>query len=565
MSSPLNVLIYSGPGTCEFSVKQTLRTLKRFLKSSYDVKLVESNVLRNDRIPWEENCALFVLPGGRDLAYLDEFRGSNFISKLRQNVLQGKLKYLGICAGAYFAADRIEFEIGRKDYEISGERPLKLIETCAMGTLKNCTNKFFYSTDPLATSSQINASLQAVTIKFNDYHDSEKIIKMAYNGGCYFPNESKGIFAKYDSDEAAILLTEKFCLSGVHFEYDPIDCLSEDFGSKTVFSELMKYENDRKELIKTILKRLGLNVNDNCDAFDIILDKVNIYTSEGISLEFKDKSINVITSKSKESISNNLKFPTLYSPICTSTQTILLNEPEVLEKLPNYTVYVADHQVNGRGRSGNNWISSPACLQFTLKVEHPLNRSHRLPLIQFLMAISITETINSLKLLGEFKAKIKWPNDIYLTQNNTNLIGKLSGILVNAQQSPRKRINQVLIGVGLNLLSEPVLPNITHLNDYLQSPSDKKSILSEILERFKEIYETFLQSDQFPFEDYYANWLHSRQQISQAEEGENSVPLRISGIDEYGYLLALDCNGNVYKFEPDGNSFDMTKNLIRRK
>ena len=63
-SALLNVLIYSGSGTCEFSVKQTLKTLKKVLNNSYDVKLISSEVLKNELIPWDENCALFVVPGG---------------------------------------------------------------------------------------------------------------------------------------------------------------------------------------------------------------------------------------------------------------------------------------------------------------------------------------------------------------------------------------------------------------------------------------------------------------------------------------------------------------------
>lgn len=547
-SALLNVLIYSGPGTCEFSVKQTFRTLSKYLMNSYDVKLIDSGVLRNDRIPWEENCALFVMPGGRDLIYLDEFRGSGFIQKLRNCVLGGRMKYLGLCAGAYFAADRVEFEIGRKAYEVKGDRPLKLINAPAIGAVND---KFFYSCDVDATRSQKIESLQAVNVKLL----SGKVIKLACNGGCYFPKESNFAFATYSdyNDNTAIILNESFCLSGVHFEYDPIDCLSLE--NKTVFSELMKYENDRMELIRKVLETLGLNVKEDAD---VIMDSVNIYTNDLKSLKFKDSSIKII-----ERPSDNNKFFTLYSPICTSTQTILLNEPELLDNLPNYTIYVADHQVNGRGRSGNYWISSPACLQFTVKVEHPLNKSSGLPLIQFLMAISICEAINSFKFRSDdIKARIKWPNDIYISniKNKDDLIGKVSGILVNCTQSHKKSVNQVLIGVGINLLSDPSLTNITHLNDYLQSPCDKEPLLYEVLERFKYTYETFIRTDTFPFEDYYANWLHSNQQIKD-EEGKS---LRITGIDEFGYLLAASM-GIVYKFEPDGNSFDMMKNLIKRK
>ena len=580
-SKLLNILIYCGPGTCQFSVQQTLRTLQKHLQNSYDVKLVNLDSLKCDRIPWEDNCAMFVMPGGRDSIYLDVLKGSKFIEKLRGNVMNGKMKYLGICAGAYFAADRIEFEIGRNNYEIKGDRPLKLIETSAIGPIKmkKHNNLFFYSNDPTATASQISDSLQSVVIRWD-----EKEIKLAYNGGCYFPDVAKreSVFASYSDYEPAILLTDNFCLSGVHFEYDPIDCLKLEHH---LFSELIKFECDRTNLTKEILKRLGLIVKESPP----ILDIIKVYTRNSNGLKFEDKTIEIIAYNNN--VIENPIFFSLYSPICTSTQTILLKDPELLDKLPNYSVYHADHQICGRGRTGNSWISSPACLQFTLKLEHSMKTSNRLPLIQFLMAIAVTETLNSFKFKDSNQtAKIKWPNDIYLvkqcmsskssesdnhysdsdkindpfSRNVYSPVGKLAGILVNCTQSHKKAVNQVLIGVGLNLLSDPSLPNITHLNDHLQLPCAKETVLYETLERFKQIYEKFLQEDRFPFQEYYSNWIHSNQQIQ--DDDAQGHHLNIIGIDEFGYLLAKSrSDSQVYKYEPDGNSFDMMKNLIKRK
>lgn len=547
MSALLNVLIYSGPGTCEFSLNQTIRTLKRFLKYSYDVKLVGSEVLKNDHIPWDESCALFVMPGGRDLLFLNEFQGTNFFKRLKGNV-----KYLGICAGAYFAADSIEFEMGREGYEVKGDRPLKLIDTCAKGALQ--TGKLFhYGDDP----NSFESSIQAIEITVKDKNN----LKIAYNGGCYFPQaRSDLIYASFGDSQPVILLKDDhFCLSGVHLEYDPIDCLQKD---KRTFSELLKYENERKSLVKDILKRLGLKVTEEDEGN--VLESIKIFTDYKTNdlPSLNDKNIQFINENT--SFKSSIKFILLYSQICTSTQTILLNEPELLDWLPNYSVYVADHQLSGKGRSGNFWISSPACLQFTLKIEHPMNLSHRLPLLQFLMALVLVEAINSLKFKNpSVKAKIKWPNDIYLCENDGNFIGKLAGILVNCSQSHQKRINHVLIGVGVNLLSDSSLPNITHLNDYLLSPCGKEEFLNELLERFKYNYDEFLSTNTFPFPDYYSNWLHS-DQIMEIEG--NSSKFRVKGINEFGYLVAKDIKtGTLHELEPDGNSFDMMRNLIKRK
>ena len=39
----------------------------------------------------------------------------------------------------------------------------------------------------------------------------------------------------------------------------------------------------------------------------------------------------------------------------------------------------------------------------------------------------------------------------------------------------------------------------------------------------------------------------------------------VQGLDENGYLSVLTESGQLVSVQPDGNSFDMTKNLIRMK
>ncbi len=63
---------------------------------------------------------------------------------------------------------------------------------------------------------------------------------------------------------------------------------------------------------------------------------------------------------------------------------------------------------------------------------------------------------------------------------------------------------------------------------------------------------------------YFSRWVHSNQKI-QIEGVAGSF--LISGIDVDGYLVAtqVDNPQEMISLEPDGNSFDMTKNLVHRK
>lgn len=73
---------------------------------------------------------LLCFPGGFDLGYLETL-GKRGCDMIRQWVTHGG-SYLGICAGAYFAAERLEFDRGGP-LEVCGERFLKFYPGVARG------------------------------------------------------------------------------------------------------------------------------------------------------------------------------------------------------------------------------------------------------------------------------------------------------------------------------------------------------------------------------------------------------------------------------------------------
>lgn len=115
------VLVYSGPGVSPLSLSHTILTLSLLLNPHYTVQPVTPDVLAHQ--PWEPACALLVIPGGRDLPYVEELTTkSNVTKRIRQYVLEGG-RYLGICAGAYFGAEEVRFDMGG-GLEVSGKRDL---------------------------------------------------------------------------------------------------------------------------------------------------------------------------------------------------------------------------------------------------------------------------------------------------------------------------------------------------------------------------------------------------------------------------------------------------------
>lgn len=115
------VLVYSGPGVSPLSLSHTLLTLSLLLSPHYTVQPATPDLLASQ--PWESHAALLAIPGGRDLPYVEALSIKSTIAKrIKEYVKQGG-SFLGICAGAYFGAQTVEFDVGGS-MEVRGSREL---------------------------------------------------------------------------------------------------------------------------------------------------------------------------------------------------------------------------------------------------------------------------------------------------------------------------------------------------------------------------------------------------------------------------------------------------------
>lgn len=145
----VNVLIYDGPGVSPSCLLHLRKTLTALLSPRYDILTVSPKAIISD--PWTTNCALVCFPGGRDLGYLSSL-GEAGCSRIADWVRQGG-RYLGLCAGAYFACGRVEFEQGRAGYEVIGDRLLRFYP----GTCKGAAfDGFVYDTEEGARDASID-------------------------------------------------------------------------------------------------------------------------------------------------------------------------------------------------------------------------------------------------------------------------------------------------------------------------------------------------------------------------------------------------------------------------
>ena len=68
--------------------------------------------------------------------------------------------------------------------------------------------------------------------------------------------------------------------------------------------------------------------------------------------------------------------------------------------------------------------------------------------VQYLMALAVVESVRKRPGYEDIRLKIKWPNDIYLEQNDGSVV-KIGGILVNSSFIGGEVI--LIVGVGVNM------------------------------------------------------------------------------------------------------------------
>ncbi len=398
--------------------------------------LVSDSQLLNE--PWEESTALLIMPGGRDKPYVSSLYPKG-TTKITNYVLNGG-KYMGICAGAYFACSEIEFELDRPDYAVKEPRYLKFLDCLAKGSV---TANFSYD--------DTGGSVLPIT-----YMDVKTA--MYAKGGCSFhpkDTENISIIAKYENGNVAILQKSvglgKIILSGPHFEVGT-KCIQDEIQhfaelqkdtnwSKYLLDRLAPHEEERCRVFVDLLLRLDLQVNESEPQVvspiyfsaikpadeQMILLKLNLLGSSPKNMNFKiqdTKNTFWVERKAGESSLNKCDFvfrlypntseslfetevffqylkqmsgpktPVLgscvaYAHTTTSTQTLMDSNHGFGSLFKHGAVFIASNQIQGRGRGKNTWISQQGCLMFSLRLVH--KRPQTAIFLQYLFGLAVAE------------------------------------------------------------------------------------------------------------------------------------------------------------------------------
>jgi len=120
---------------------------------------------------------------------------------------------------------------------------------------------------------------------------------------------------------------------------------------------------------------------------------------------------------------------------------------------------IADEQISGIGRRGNEWISPKGNIYVSFLIKYNLSIENHF-LFSALVANSIIKFLN--KYIHK-NIKIKWPNDIIINKK------KIAGIMTEIVEY--NNIKYIIIGAGINILNSPKIKDYKTccLNDYKAS------------------------------------------------------------------------------------------------
>jgi BirA family biotin operon repressor/biotin-[acetyl-CoA-carboxylase] ligase len=108
---------------------------------------------------------------------------------------------------------------------------------------------------------------------------------------------------------------------------------------------------------------------------------------------------------------------------------------------PEWTVLVAGHQTEGRGRLGRSWVAPPGTSLIVSVLLRPRLDPSTAPMLTLAAGLALAEACRSATGLD---IGCKWPNDLVVGDR------KLAGILAEASVEGG-RLDHVVVGAGLNV------------------------------------------------------------------------------------------------------------------
>ncbi|MFP4923899.1 biotin--[acetyl-CoA-carboxylase] ligase, partial [Staphylococcus pseudintermedius] len=227
-------------------------------------------------------------------------------------------------------------------------------------------------------------------------------------------------------------------------------------------------------------------------------------------------------------------------PSVDSTQQVakkaILNDDRTM-------LILSDEQTAGKGRFKRVWQSSKGkglWMSLVLRPDIPFSM---LTTFNLFMSLAISEAIQS---YSPAKVEIKWPNDIYI--EGQKVCGFLTEMVANADG-----IEAVICGIGINLnhdvedFDEALQQTATSVKLHYGKNINRYDFLEQLMQRIEVRYQQFLTEPFTTIKDEYIQRSNIWNKQLRFTEGKQQFYGNVMEIDDQGFLLVVDQDGDFHR------------------
>lgn len=191
---------------------------------------------------------------------------------------------------------------------------------------------------------------------------------------------------------------------------------------------------------------------------------------------------------------------------------------------PNFSLFIAENQTDGRGRLGRSWEASEGGIYMTVLIK-PDRLSADIPLLTLMAGLCVSRIIP--------KSRIKWPNDIILDGK------KVAGILAETRISGKSAVIAVGIGINANntAFSENLAEKATSIYLFSGKKQDKAELITGVYNELIELYKDFDKGFSALYGEYREKCITLNHEIAVINDGTECI-MTAKDIGENGELIA---------------------------
>lgn len=213
-------------------------------------------------------------------------------------------------------------------------------------------------------------------------------------------------------------------------------------------------------------------------------------------------------------------------------------------RLSHGLVCIADEQTGGKGQFGRSWFSAPnENLTFTIVLKPSSNSG--LQLFSMAVMLALCKTVRTM-VNGE--CNIKWPNDLQIAGK------KAAGLLTECRYNG-KHLDRMFLGLGINVnqvrFPDAIRDKATSLVRHTNGQTvDRSLLLAVFLNRLEPYIYQVEDGDMDLIRSINRNIQGYGRWVSILVDGKREeTPVKILGINEFGFLMVLTANDDIKTFK----------------